>query len=1153
MAQLEYISILPTGKFTAFIESEEITLACPLLEEMRKTLFTSPLYYLGLYQIGNVYARVSEVLQQIHKARETIIDGGREYYISNYIKIAGLIDDFTKFVLAEMAKITPPTTIDINLEDMDTSNRKRREIGRNRNNLAMKLRLRILNDSHRVKRTLSQQQTIISTIIALNNPNLNRREQESRVRLIQEKLVDLRNEANNSEQLILLFNTFLTQVAGLTPENADLIIRKSAHKSALKIEEDFLDKVSQWNVHKIPIPRPAHPYLRNRDIDGKGGWTGTGPNHVQIRPPKPPGDQEPEKIVPTGTGPQGVVPTGTGPQGVVSTGTGLPGPNAIVPTETGSQTKTTGKREREDEVDEDEPPRPPPLKKKTGTSGTGSGRNLQSGTGGSQNPPPPPGGPISGGSDSSSDPNLLKTPTHDPSQGSMVKEPGAPTKVTGGDDDKEFEDVNIDDDNFQDFDLENASIVVQDDEDGDANRQTFLQQVSNVGNYIGSLFTGSNEQQVSEPKENEIEDEYPEEKDYEIEDEVEMEDEKDKNEDTLMEEEIKNEDTLMEEEINESDELTDNSDSEIKGGVTDNSDGENKRESQAQIGDQTDINAKESEDPSSQVKGSGQPPQIVINDDQTKVDTSNKKPGSNNQRKSDLNEKFDNVVPNLDRDPHRKKTGTDPKKSGVGSTAQGESTGLPGGPGKAGPIPGGSSVPVSGGINLDPFSEELEGNQIPAYTNWNQGMDSIKKYIQKQFQTMDKTMHTRYTSLENKFRSFRTREQRHQQTEQYKENKPKINKELKVSLELLFNNKLSELLKDNEISFHKISISLSRPENLKDTVAGLKNNINVLIDTNKVLPFELPFSKVFAHILSLSQNILNLYQHIHQHQSFIYLLEGNKFPGKTDADYDVFLGSTNVIKIFTNTQEVAQYEAIPFCLKVEPSYCVQTVLGSNIYRGFPPIERCQDAIKNIDKEGKMKFSCNTMLPPSECVKDRRSLILERCETQYASYRPINVVYLNLIYTCTPQRDCHFEQYNNDNSAVKPVVNIVLSQEFNEHFKSDFYSFKIQAQSFLTQYGLDITIVGASLATMGLFSLAVYRLVKNIRDKREMRINQVEMVPLRPGRNRHRSQGPRGRNVRFAQQRNVYSPNRSNQNFHFRQQRMRNQHRLLQRQLESLDA
>jgi len=54
-------------------------------------------------------------------------------------------------------------------------------------------------------------------------------------------------------------------------------------------------------------------------------------------------------------------------------------------------------------------------------------------------------------------------------------------------------------------------------------------------------------------------------------------------------------------------------------------------------------------------------------------------------------------------------------------------------PGKTGPIPGGSSA------NLDPFSDELEGNQIPAYTNWNQGMDSIKKYIQKQFKTMDKT------------------------------------------------------------------------------------------------------------------------------------------------------------------------------------------------------------------------------------------------------------------------------------------------------------------------------------------------------------------------------------------------------------------------------
>ena len=236
---------------------------------------------------------------------------------------------------------------------------------------------------------------------------------------------------------------------------------------------------------------------------------------------------------------------------------------------------------------------------------------------------------------------------------------------------------------------------------------------------------------------------------------------------------------------------------------------------------------------------------------------------------------------------------------------------------------------------------------------------------------------------------------------------------------------------------------------------------------------------------------------------------------------------------------------------------------------------CHNPTKSISKTGATIYTCDEMWPPRQCVLDWHTLITNECETKYGIYKPINLCTGNLMYTCNAHKQCHYKQYNSDNSASRVIKEINLTPEFSAHFKSDYHAFQLQAAAFFKQHWSDMLILGASLATIGLFALAVYRLIKNRREpfarkpSRPWRVSQVEeMIPLRevnaPTRGQvlernpiFRSRSPiyREKSVRFTQFKNprVNSPSRlsNHEQFLERRQQMRARHQHHQQAIKRL--
>ena len=50
------------------------------------------------------------------------------------------------------------------------------------------------------------------------------------------------------------------------------------------------------------------------------------------------------------------------------------------------------------------------------------------------------------------------------------------------------------------------------------------------------------------------------------------------------------------------------------------------------------------------------------------------------------------------------------------------------------------------------------------------------------------------------------------------------------------------------------------------------------------------------------------------------MLENRNFPEMNTNDYDVFMGAKNIM--YQTTKEVLKYTPVPFCLRLDPSYCV---------------------------------------------------------------------------------------------------------------------------------------------------------------------------------------------------------------------------------------
>ena len=134
---METLSIVPTGNLNAYTKAEDIRLDVPLLNDMRRRLFAYPLTYYGDSVVGGAYSRVAEVVKKITEIDVVFSDAAQPYYISNYIELAQLVQEFAEFVKSELEKANKlvPSSPNLSMEsnndqvsEMDMLKRRKRDL-----------------------------------------------------------------------------------------------------------------------------------------------------------------------------------------------------------------------------------------------------------------------------------------------------------------------------------------------------------------------------------------------------------------------------------------------------------------------------------------------------------------------------------------------------------------------------------------------------------------------------------------------------------------------------------------------------------------------------------------------------------------------------------------------------------------------------------------------------------------------------------------------------------------------------------------------------------------------------------------------------------------------------------------------------------------
>ena len=190
---METLSIVPTGNLNAYTKAEDIRLDVPLLNDMRHRLFAYPFTYYGDSVVGRAYSKVADAVKKITEIDVVFSEGAQPYYISNYIELAQLVQEFAEFVKLELEKasklvpLSPNSDMDGDqVSEMDTLDRRKRDLSSSSLN-----QTGIIKEKSRIKKSMSARQELVYAILALDTPGLRPNELKIKAEVIDNKLQDL--------------------------------------------------------------------------------------------------------------------------------------------------------------------------------------------------------------------------------------------------------------------------------------------------------------------------------------------------------------------------------------------------------------------------------------------------------------------------------------------------------------------------------------------------------------------------------------------------------------------------------------------------------------------------------------------------------------------------------------------------------------------------------------------------------------------------------------------------------------------------------------------------------------------------------------------------------------------------------------------------
>ena len=326
-------------------------------------------------------------------------------------------------------------------------------------------------------------------------------------------------------------------------------------------------------------------------------------------------------------------------------------------------------------------------------------------------------------------------------------------------------------------------------------------------------------------------------------------------------------------------------------------------------------------------------------------------------------------------------------------------------------------------------------------------------------------------------------------------NEQKVKKEVKPKIDISKSDPLHILeqrLMINAINFDKIVLLLEETSILDSDYDNKLDKIKDYVLNNKNIEVRQYF---FKKLIIIGELILDFYAKLDRKTSVMHLLHARRLPN---------IG--NKVEIYKQKEYLYYYPlpssifhlftAIPHCYE---STCVEAkpkriILTEMITFKDKQLQYCSSNKQVIDSNNKEIYLCTDLKSLTNCQLNCNEL--HNCDYKHSTYYPVKLGYYQLQYTCNPLKSaiktqCFYERFNSVGSILERVINVNLDkQAFAENFlklNKKYLSHAIteNSKNFLISNGLNILIIFSSLSTIGLFGMAISKIItsKKQRDKK----------------------------------------------------------------------
>ena len=253
----------------------------------------------------------------------------------------------------------------------------------------------------------------------------------------------------------------------------------------------------------------------------------------------------------------------------------------------------------------------------------------------------------------------------------------------------------------------------------------------------------------------------------------------------------------------------------------------------------------------------------------------------------------------------------------------------------------------------------------------------------------------------------------------------------------------------------------------------------------------------FKKLVIIGEMILDFFAKLDRKISVMHLLHAQRLPN-IGTRVEIYKQKEYLYYYPLPSSTFYLFSAIPHCYETT---CVEAKPKRLIFSKMftfqdEQIQYCSSNKKVLDSNNKEVYLCTDLEDLSNCQLNCNEL--HNCNYKHTSYYPVKLGYYQLQYTCNPLKSavktqCFYERFkSNPGSIFERLIDVLLNkQAFAENFlelnkKYLAHAITENSKNFLLSNGFNILIAFSSLSTIGLFGLAISKILLSKKQKERKR-------------------------------------------------------------------